>query len=84
MINERLKRILQRDRPSIAITVRMPEGVLGSLKTIAAMRGFADYQTLVRTYISEGLRRDEAQLDQHTAQRLAEALKPGGVLSHSA
>lgn len=30
-------------------------------------------------YISEGLRRDEAQFDQHTAQRLAEALKRRGV-----
>jgi hypothetical protein len=30
------------------------------------MRGFAAYQTLLRSYISEGLRRDEAQFDQYT------------------
>jgi predicted DNA binding CopG/RHH family protein len=67
MINERLKRRLQKDRSSITITMRIPEDVVDSLKAIAPMRGFAGYQTLLKSYISEGLRRDEAQFDQHTA-----------------
>ena len=79
MINERLKRRLQKDRSSITITMRIPEDVVDSLKALAPMRGFAGYQTLLKSYISEGLRRDEAQFDQHTAQRLAEVLKRRGV-----
>ena len=45
----------------------------------APMRGFTAYQTLLKSYISEGLRRDEVQFDQHTARKLAEALKRRGV-----
>jgi hypothetical protein len=33
----------------------------------------------VKSYVSEGLRRDEAQFDQYTARRLADALKRRGV-----
>src|SRR5689334_17003978 len=75
MINERLKKRLNRDRPSTTITMRVPVDVVESLKSIAPRRGFTGYQTLLKSYISEGLRRDEAQLDQHTAEELAEALK---------
>ncbi len=50
-----------------------------SLKNIAPARGFTAYQTLLKSYISEGLRRDEAEFDQHTARRFAEALKRRGV-----
>jgi hypothetical protein len=32
-----------------------------------------------KSYISEGLRRDEAQIDQFTARQLADALKRRGV-----
>ena len=45
----------------------------------AYLRGFTAYQTLLKSYISEGLRRDEAEFDQQTASRLAEALKRRGV-----
>ena len=43
------------------------------------MRGFTAYQTLLKSYISEGLRRDEVQFDQHTTRKLAQALKRRGV-----
>jgi hypothetical protein len=79
MINERLKKRLKRDRPSTTITMRIPADVVESLKAVAPMRGFSAYQTLLKSYISEGLRRDEAQFDQNTAQRLAAALKRRGV-----
>jgi len=36
-------------------------------------------KTLLKSYISEGLRRDEAQFDQYTARKLAEAPKRRGV-----
>jgi len=35
--------------------------------------------TLLKRYISERLRRDDAQFDQYTARRLADALKRRGV-----
>ena len=35
--------------------------VVESMKDIVRKRRFAGYQTLVKAYVSEGLRRDEAQ-----------------------
>ena len=63
MINERLRTRLNKDRPSTTITLRIPADVVDSLRAIAATHGFTAYQTLLRSYISEGLRRDEAQVD---------------------
>lgn len=79
MINERLRKRLKKDRPTTTITMRIPIDVVESLKEIAPMRGFTAYQTLLKSYISEGLRRDEAEFDQQAAQKLAEALKRRGV-----
>ena len=79
MLNERLRKRLKKDRSSTTITMRIPVDVVESLKAIAPLRGFAGYQTLLKSYISEGLRRDEAEYDQYTARRLAEALKRRGV-----
>jgi len=79
MINERLKKRLKKDRARTTITMRIPTDVVESLKMVAPMKGFTAYQTLLKSYISEGLRRDEAQFDQHTARKLAEALKRRGV-----
>jgi hypothetical protein len=79
MLNERLKGRLKKDRPSTTITMRIPTDVVESLKAVAPVRGFTAYQTLLKSYISDGLRRDEARFDQITAQRLADALKRRGV-----
>jgi len=65
--------------PGTSQTMRIPTDVVESLKMVAPMKGFTAYQTLLKSYISEGLRRDEAQFDQHTAHKLAEALKRRGV-----
>jgi hypothetical protein len=79
MINERLRKRLKKDRPTTTITMRIPVDVVESLKEIAPMRGFNAYQPLLKSYISEGLRRDEAEFDQQAARKLAEALKRRGV-----
>jgi hypothetical protein len=79
MINERVKKRLRKDRPSTTITMRIPVDVVESLKAIAPTRGFSAYQTLLKSYISEGLRRDEAQADLNAIQRLSEALRRRGV-----
>ncbi len=79
MISEHLRKRLKKDRPTTTITMRIPVDVVESLKAITPMRGFTAYQTLFKSYISEGLRRDEAEFDQQTARRLVEALKRRGV-----
>lgn len=79
MINERLKKRLKKDRPSTTITMRIPFDVVESLKSIAPTKAFTGYHTLLKSYISDGLRRDEAQFDQILPHKLAEALKRRGV-----
>jgi hypothetical protein len=79
MLNERLRKRLRKDRPNTTITMRIPVDVVDSLKAIAPNRGFSGYQALLKSYISEGLRRDEAEFDQYTARKLADALKRRGV-----
>jgi hypothetical protein len=69
-INERLRRRLKKDRPTTTITMQIPVDVIESLKTVAAARGFTAYQTLLRSYISDGLRRDEEESDQQATSKL--------------
>ncbi|MCX7193099.1 MAG: hypothetical protein NTY60_05670 [Proteobacteria bacterium] len=78
-IPERLKTRLQKDRPMISITMRIPVDVVDSMKEIAPQRGFSGYQPLLKSYIGEGLRRDEVQYTFGATARLIEALKKRGV-----
>ena len=59
MLSERLKKRLNKDRPMTSITLRIPVDVVESMKEIAPHKGFSGYQTLLKLYISEGLRNDE-------------------------
>ena len=59
--------------------MRIPTDAVESLNALASIRGLAGYQTLLKSYISDGLRRDEAQFDQYTAQKFVEALRRHGV-----
>lgn len=79
MLNDRLKARLTKDRPTTSITLRIPVDVVDSMKAIAPLRGFAGYQTLLKSYISEGLRRDEAHFDAGAKARLIAALRRHGV-----
>ena len=79
MLNETLKKRLAKDRPVTSITLRIPVDVVDSLKAIAPHKVYAGYQTLLKSYISEGLRRDEAIYGSNTVERLAVALKKRGV-----
>jgi predicted DNA binding CopG/RHH family protein len=60
MISDTLKNRLNKDRPMTSITLRIPVDVVESMKAIAPLKGFSGYQALLKSYISEGLRRDEA------------------------
>lgn len=79
MLTDKLKKRLKADRAMTSITLRIPQDVVESLKAITPMKGMSGYQTLLKAYISEGLRRDEAEYLSDTTQRLAEALKARGV-----
>ena len=79
MLTERLKTRLAKDRPTTSITLRIPVDVVESMKQIAPLRGLSGYQTLLKSYIGEGLRRDEAELIDNPSARLIEALKRRGV-----
>ncbi len=62
-----------------SITLRIPVDVVESMKIIAPKRGFTGYQTLLKAYLSDGLRRDEAQFAFSTQARLLDALRKHGV-----
>lgn len=78
-IPERIKTRLVKDRPMTSITLRIPVDVVDSMKAIAPQRGFSGYQALLKSYLSEGLRRDEAQFAFSAQARLLGALKKHGV-----
>jgi len=79
MLKEKLKARLDRNRAMTSITLRMPVDVIQSMKSIAPKKGFSGYQTLLKTYISEGLRKDEAQEALEQSANLIAALKRRGV-----
>lgn len=79
MISDRIKARLTQDRPMTSITLRIPVDVVASMKEIAPQRGFSGYQSLLKSYIGEGLRRDEAQFAFGPAAHLIDILKKRGV-----
>lgn len=79
MITERLKKRLVKDRPMTSITLRIPVDVVESMKIIAPRKGFSGYQALLKSYIGEGLRHDEAQFSSDKEAKLIAALKKLGV-----
>ncbi|MDR1969170.1 MAG: hypothetical protein LBQ32_10850 [Burkholderiaceae bacterium] len=79
MIPEKLKARMTRDRAMTSITLRVPVDVVDSLRAIAPLKGMSGYQALLKAYVSEGLRRDEATQLFGPAARLAEALRKRGV-----
>ena len=79
MLTDRLKKRLNKDRPMTTITLRIPVDVVDSLKEIAPHKGLSGYQTLLKSYISEGLRKDENQFSRNASLRLIDALRKRGV-----
>ncbi|MBS0457500.1 MAG: hypothetical protein JSS44_09260 [Proteobacteria bacterium] len=79
MIPDKLKTRLTKDRKMTSVTLRIPQDVIDSLKAIAPLKGMSGYQALLKAYVSEGLRHDEAAHVFGPAARLAEALRKRGV-----
>jgi hypothetical protein len=79
MIPDRIKQRLTKDRRMTSITLRIPVDVVSSLKALAPKTGHSGYQSLLKSYIGEGLRRDEAKHAFGPTQQLVQALKKRGV-----
>lgn len=76
---ERIQRRLRRDRPMVAVTLRMPEDVIEDLKRVAPALGYSGYQPLMRAYVGKCLREDLAQLESTEAEALVASLRRRGI-----
>lgn len=75
-----LSRRLQKGRPMVAISMRMPEDVIEDLKRVAPHLGFSGYQPLIRAYVGQGLRDDLAKLESSSSlEDFVENLRQRGV-----
>jgi hypothetical protein len=78
-VSERIRQRLQKERPMAAISLRIPADVIEDLKEIAPSLGFSGYQSLIRAYIGQGLRRDLAMLENSQVQAITESLRKHGI-----
>lgn len=76
---DRVIKRLRKDRPMLAVTLRMPVDVLEDLKRIAPALGHAGYQPLMRAYVGRGLREDIARLEGSDLESLVASLRRRGV-----
>jgi hypothetical protein len=63
----------------VMVSIRMPQDVVEALKENAPRKGLRGHQALLKAYVGEGLRRDEALYCFGPTQRFAEALRRRGV-----
>ena len=77
--SERILQRLKKDRPMTVISIRIPEDVIDDLKEMAPSLGFSGYQPLIRAYIGQGLRKDQARMENGPFQALAESLRKHGI-----
>ena len=78
-LHEKLKKRHRVDRPMTTISIRIPEDLIDDLKEMAPLLGFSGYQPLIRSYIGQGMRKDEALLDEPEVRALRETLKRHGL-----
>jgi hypothetical protein len=62
-----------------SITLRIPVAVVDSLKELAPKTGHSGCKAVLKSYISKGMRCDEAKFTFAPTQRLLQALKKRGV-----
>lgn len=71
---------LQKDRPMMMVSIRIPDDVIEDLKRIAPMLGFSGYQALIKAYIGQGLRADLERLESSVeVSALIKSLRKKGV-----
>lgn len=77
--SERIALRLRKDRPMIAVTLRMPVDVVDDLKLVAPVLGHSGYQPLIRAYVGRGLREDLERLEGSDLDALVASLRRRGV-----
>jgi len=80
--SERVQQRLKKDRQMTVISMRIPEDVIEDLKEIAPSLGFSGYQPLIRAYIGQGLRKDQAKMENSQVHALTESLRKQGIADH--
>ena len=71
---------LQKDRPMMMVSIRIPDDVIEDLKRIAPILGFSGYQALIKAYIGQGLRVDLERLESSVeVSALIKSLRKKGV-----
>lgn len=76
---ERMREQMTQERVMTSISLRIPEHVIADMKEIAPMLGFSGYQSLIKAYISQGLRKDLEKLEGSNVAALTESLRKRGV-----
>jgi hypothetical protein len=77
--SERMRESMGTERAMTSISLRIPERVIEDLKEIAPMLGLSGYQSLIKLYISQGLRKDLQKLPGTHVAVLTESLRKRGV-----
>jgi metal-responsive CopG/Arc/MetJ family transcriptional regulator len=77
--SERVRQRLKKERQMTVISIRIPEDVIEDLKEISPSLGFSGYQPLIRAYIGQGLRKDQARMENSAVQVIAESLRKHGI-----
>ncbi|MBN1311862.1 MAG: hypothetical protein JXB30_10615 [Anaerolineae bacterium] len=76
----KIKKRLHKDRPTVMVSIRMPEDVVEDLKRLAPLLGFSGYQPLIKAYVGQGLRVDMERLEGRVElTALIESLRKQGV-----
>jgi hypothetical protein len=71
---------LQKDRPMMMVSIRIPDDVIEDLKRLAPILGFSGYQALIKAYIGQGLRADLERLESSIeVSALIKSLRKKGV-----
>jgi len=78
-LTERIELRLKKEREMTSISIRIPVDVIEDLKEIAPAIGFSGYQPLIRAYIGQGLRKDQARMEDSQLLTLTESLRMQGV-----
>ena len=78
-VNERLRKRLAKNRQMATISMCVHEDVIEDLKEIAPALGFSGYRPLIRAYIGQGLRKDQAEMEHSQLLMLTESLREQGV-----
>ncbi len=76
---EKMWERMRTPRVMTSISLRIAEDVVNDLKEIAPMLGFSGYQSLIKAYISHGLRHDLERLEGSNIAVLTESLRKRGV-----